>query len=368
MRPDLEDFDDLNEQDVSPRSKAMAWLVLGVALCGFTSLAYYAYHSGSQSMRDANVAIVDADPSPIKGAPEDAQGEQFPNKDKTIYDAIAADDRENDAAPVEKLLPEAEQAVVPPVVAEAPRPVRAEKKVPQTTTFVNEASKGAIAENGAPDAPISHVTPAAPPAAEMIAPLSEPVKPVAKAPVKTPALPASVASVAIRASDFNKKPAPAAAKPVAENPAPAPAPAAAPVAVAKEVEIGASEDAGDNASPSAPEMINVKSVTPSSKPTSEIKDAKAKAKAAKPVAVATGGPYKVQLGAFKSEPEALAQWKKIAAKNSDVVGGAPVIVKADLPNGTFYRLRASGYASTDAAKAACAKLASRSQACFPAGK
>ena len=383
MRPDLEDFDDLNELDNGPRSKAMAWLVLGVALCGFTSLAYYAYHSGSQSMRDASIAVVEADSAPIKAEPADPQGEQFPNKDKTIYEAIAADDASNGAPHVEKLLPEAEQPTVPQVVAVAPRSARVEEKQDsQATTFVNAAGKGAVAEKPPVDTPIPHATPqAAPvatppavsPAVEAITPLAVPVKPVAKAPAKAPAPPAAVASAAIRASDFDKKPA---------HPSPSVKPAVETVKSAAkqaEDEIAASEDASsDDAAPvdavaevpsaSAPSMVNVKPVTPGSKPTSEVKDAQAKAAAAKPVVVESGAGYKVQLGAFKSEAEAAAQWKKIASKNGDVLHGAPVIVKADLPNGTFYRLRASGFASADAAKAACAKLASRSQACFPAGK
>ncbi len=336
MRPDLEDFDDLNEQEVGPRSKAMSWLVLGVALFGFVSLGYYAYHSGSQSIHEASIAVVEADPSPIKSEPEDRQGEHFPNQDKTIYDAIAADDAGNGTPHVEKLLPEAEQAMVPQVVAEPTSPVRVNEKTPHTTTFVNSSSKAVAAESKPVDQPIQHVIPAA----EMIAPLSDPVKPVMKAPPP----PAAVAAAAIRASDFDKKP----------------------VQAVKEMEIAASEDGADESSPSEPEMVNVKSVTPGSKPTSEAKDDQSKA--AKSAVTSATGNYKVQLGAFKSETEALTQWKKIVAKNSDVLHGAAIVVKADLPSGTFYRLRASGYASADAAKAACAKLALRGQACFPAGK
>ena len=80
------------------------------------------------------------------------------------------------------------------------------------------------------------------------------------------------------------------------------------------------------------------------------------------------GDYKIQLGAFKSEAEAQANWKKIAAKFPGTIGGAPIIVKATVGSGTFYRLRASGFASSNAAKEACAKLSAAKQACFPAGK
>ncbi|OYW13353.1 MAG: hypothetical protein B7X02_02380, partial [Rhodospirillales bacterium 12-54-5] len=112
MRPELEDFDELSAMEATPRSRAMSWLVLCVAVGGFAALAYYAYHSGSQSMRDSTMMVVNAEETPMKTAPIDPQGEQFPNKDKTIYDAINADAKTT--AHVEKLLPEAEQPVVVP--------------------------------------------------------------------------------------------------------------------------------------------------------------------------------------------------------------------------------------------------------------
>ena len=87
----------------------MSWLVLVVAVGGFAALAYYAYHSGTHNTDGSDVTVVHADEAPIKQLPTDPEGEQFANKDKTIYDVITP----GQAKPgdnVEKLMPEPEKA------------------------------------------------------------------------------------------------------------------------------------------------------------------------------------------------------------------------------------------------------------------
>ncbi len=300
MRPDLDDFEELN--DDAPRSRAMSWLLMVVAVGGFASLAYYAYHSGSQSMQDGQVLVVQADTSAIKEAPLDAQGEDFPNQDKTIYDAISPN--ASSARKVEKLLPEPEEPVIPqPAVDDATAAPKAET---DTTTFVNKNLNKAEAPIDPVDAQLMKQP------APALAPESKP------APVEVKEVP--VATTAVKQE-------------------PKPAPVAAP----------------EPASAAAPAMVNVKPAKPAPAPV----------KAAAP---ATTGAYKIQLGAYKSDAEARTLWSKISAKNSDVVKGSPIIVKADVNGVTYYRLRASGFATPEAAKAACTKLSSRGQACFYAGK
>lgn len=290
MRPDLEDYEELADEGSIPRSRAMSWLVLVVAVGGFAALAYYAYHSGSQSVQGGQVVTIAADKSPIKGAPDEAGGEQFANKDKTIYDAI---DEDNDVpAKAEKLLPEAESPVIPQPAVEATPSVEAAKPSDTgTKTFVNKN----LATSEAPLDPVDAQSMKQ--GGPAIAPEAEPVKA-----------------------------------------------APAPVVVAKPVEKPAEKKAVEAkpASPAttAPKMVNVKPV-------------------------AANGGFQIQLGAFKSEAEARSNWSKISGKNGDVLKGSPVVVKADLPNGTFYRLRAGGFATSADAKAACAKLSGRGQACFP---
>lgn len=312
MRPDLEDYEDLNQtEEETPRSRAMSWLVLVVAIGGFAALAYYAYQSGTQSMQDGDVLVVQADDTPIKQQPEDPEGEQFANQDKTIYEVIGPNGQENS---VEKLLPEPERPVaVPQEVVEEVPPSSA------PTTYVNKNLTDTPKDESPALAPVEAPKAAAPVKTEASAAPVETVKP---APLVVPVPSANVAAV-------EPKPVTAAPK---------------------------KEEAG------APTFVNESPVV--AKPKKEETKPVVKKEEPKPAAApkATGGSGQVQLGAFKSEDEANTAWKKIAAKSGGVLGGSPTIVRADLPNGTFYRLRASVSGSP---KEACAALSAKGLACFP---
>lgn len=272
MRPDVEDYAEIDEQQQAGGSRAMSWMVLTVAVGGFAALAYYAYRSGGQTSSDDEVLTIAADDTPIRQAPENAQGEQFANKDKTIYDVIAPDG----SVTVEKLLPDSE------------RPLAAEN-----------------IEDSEDNLPVTKTA-----AATLATVASTPIVTPLAAATARPDVPEDVTSFVAPAPLLKK-------------------------------------------SGAAPEMINEKRTVATSaesplKPT---------------VKSPSGGAYMLQLGAFKSQAEAQAAWKRISAAHSDILGGAPIIVKAELPNGTFYRLRSGVYASLSAAKAACVRLGS--QACFP---
>lgn len=303
MRPDMDDYAEIDETKPLAGSRAMSWMVLAIAVGGFSALAYFAYHSGANTINADEMMVVEADSTPMKEAPTTPDGAEFANQDKTIYDVISPNGSSQTA---EKLLPEPEQPVAlnssqPAPAAAAPAPV-AKEAAPATapattTTYVAE-------------------------------------------PVTAPAKPVDTQSAAAATTA-----ALAAAEPVAKPVEAAPA---------KPVE----------KSFSAPQLVNEKPATktPATAPEKANVDAKPKAEKAA-VKPSAGGAYKLQLGAFKSEAEAQAAWKKISAKHSAVLSGAPTIVKAEVNGGTFYRLRAGSFASADAAKAACAKLGG--QACFP---
>lgn len=291
---DLEDYDDYTGDEEGTRSRAMSWVVLGVALSGFVALAWYAYHSGSKSMQDGQMVIIAADDAPIKERPEDAGGEQFPHQDKTIYDTISPY-RASESAKVEKLLPEPEE------------PVLADESNTATKTWVNDTLRRVSDAEEKINAQL-----------EKAEAKKEETKEVAKAVVKE-------------------------------------APKAAPVTVAKE----------------APKQTTAA-------PVAEVKAAEAptpapvatKVEAPKAAPVASGSGFKIQLGAFGSDAEAKQNWARISSKHAATLSGHPhLVVKAEVPGkGTFYRLRASGFATADAAKQACAKLSAAGQACFFAGQ
>lgn len=310
MNPDFDDFDDVPsaQRDDETRSRVLPRVVVAVAIAGFIGLAWYAYQSGSDSMRTDDIAFVEAETTDYKERPAEAGGEEFPHKDKTIYDAIspyAADD----APKVEKLLPEPEQPVKPEATASA-------------DTFVKD-SEVAAKEKASDSAQTAALASAVASTTESTA---EKSKQLAK----------EVEATIAKVSD----------KPI-ENPAPA--------------EIAKATEAKSASTPPAPEVTA---------------QPKAPEVAAKPTPVAApapqtsgNGPFKVQLGAYKSESEANQTAKRILGKNGDVLAGkSQFIVKADLPNGTFYRLRFGGFATPEAAKSACATLTGRGQGCFFAGK
>lgn len=272
MRPN-EDYEDIEDNRGNGGSRTMSWMVLAVAVGGFAALAYYAYNSGGQTAEEGEMVIVEADGAPIKEAPADPEGEQFPNKDKTIYDVISQDGANN----TEKLMPEPEKPVAAMNVEDS-----------------EDAEPAAI--------------PAAPATSTYVAPAE-----VAKAePVKQ---------------------------------------AAAPAAKAEEK------------SYAAPEMINEKTVAgaPTEAAKAEVKETPKPKAEKKAVSSGSGGSYKIQLGAFKSESEAQAAWKKISAKHG--LTSSPSIIQADVNGTTYYRLRTGSYGSSAEAKSACASLGS--QACMP---
>src|SRR5206468_1037887 len=83
----------------------------------------------------------------------------------------------------------------------------------------------------------------------------------------------------------------------------------------------------------------------------------ARAPAANPAAVSPGMMF-LQLASARSEDAAMGEWKRITAKNGDLLGNmTPSVVVADLgERGTFYRLRAGPVADKPTADGLCASL------------
>lgn len=325
----LDDFEDDNDFD-QDGFKWMSMIVLVLAVTGFFSLAWYAYQNSTQHLRIEDVLIVEADEAPIKRAPEEAGGMEFPHKDKEIYalldekggdsiggtgkakaaveeeavdfDAVEEAKAEAEAAPkkadrsatIEKLFDESD-AKAAAIEAKAAR-LKAEM---QAKADAEAAKAKAAAEAEAETAKKE----------EKVATYIKPTPKAKPAPVKTPE--------PFTAPTKNE---PKELPPVVENPAPTPV---------KKVE--------------APKTI---------------------------VGSGDYSGYAVQLGAVRSESEAEGLWRKVSNSHVDLLGDKGYkIVRADLGDkGVFYRLRVGGLSSAEDAKALCAQLAARSQGCFPAGK
>ena len=82
---------------------------------------------------------------------------------------------------------------------------------------------------------------------------------------------------------------------------------------------------------------------------------------------AVSGSHVVQVGAFRSNDEALAKWSSMQSKLSGVIGDKSFdIEEADLgARGVYHRLRIGPFANSDAASAYCATLKQNGQDCLP---
>lgn len=275
MKPEMDDFSDIEEAPAESRSRAMSWVVLAVAVGGFGALAYYAYNSGSKPAGDGEMLVVEADSTPIKETPADPEGEQFPNKDKTIYDVIAPTDGEKRA---EKLLPEPEHPVAA-TNAEDTKPATAPAETTSTFVASGEAKQAdpldlALSKNGGIEKP-------------------------------------------------------AAAEPAKPEPAPAPTNVA-------EVPVASKATPVPEKSYANPQMINEKPAPKKEEPKAK---AEAKPKAEKPAAKSGGtgiiqlGAFKSEAEAKSSWN------KIVGKNSDVLAGAVPVIVQAEVKGATYYRLR-----------------------------
>lgn len=84
---------------------------------------------------------------------------------------------------------------------------------------------------------------------------------------------------------------------------------------------------------------------------------------------ALAGSHVVQVGAFRSDEEATAQWRKLQSGLGDFVNGKTYdIERADLgERGVYHRLRIGPFSGADAAKTYCEGLKERGQDCLIKG-
>ncbi len=155
-------------------------------------------------------------------------------------------------------------------------------------------------------------------------------------------------------------PAPESAKDLAAvAPAAGPPPAKAGTSRAPPVHTGPSAPPGlAAATPTVEEVLAAVRPPPAPSPPAPKTPAKGASKAPA---------YRVQLAAVRLLERAQGEWDRLRSKNTDLLGKLALsVVKADLgpKKGVFYRLRAGPLADEAAARALCAKLASRKVGCL----
>ncbi len=231
-----------------------------------------------------------------------------------------------------------------PGVAPAPAPSLAANVVSNVRDALGlsqpkpPAAKPQVADSRpAPTRPPADIAPAAtrPPAPAPLATASAP-----------PPLPRPVTTPPQQQADAPPRPAPVATA-TAGPPDPKPLPATPGVSP-----------------PATIATVSIPAATPPAKPAV----AEAKPPAPKPVKVAEAAPpkpkpagWRVQLGAFSSQKQADAAWSSIKTSQSSAIGKAKPIFDT---SGPVVKFQLGPYASKDAARDTCAKLAFAGKACF----
>jgi cell division septation protein DedD len=297
--------------------KGRSAFMVGSALLGAIALGgalAFAYKQSGGGLGSEQPPLVTADSRPVKEAPDDPGGKEFPHKNKLIYDRL----QNGDEPESERLVPRQENVAVPalppsPDSGAMPASVASTDLATPTTQAVGGAEPIAVAsaDDSMPDGG-----------------------------------PRKVKTTVVRPDGTM-------AEPPAEAAAPD-APAAAP-----DTQLAAA------AAPAAAEPQEVASLqapaAPASKPKPAAKPVAQQTAAATPAAAAAPTKYVVQVGSKKNQTDALASFADMQQKYPTLLANyRPMVQKADLgTKGTWYRLRIGPIADKTAATKLCGQLKSQ---------
>jgi cell division septation protein DedD len=318
--------------------KRRSAFMVGSALLGAIALGgalAVAYKQSGGGLGSEPPPLVQADNTPVKEAPDQPGGKEFPHKNKLIYDRL----QNGDAPEAEKLVPRQEEVAVPampPGAAPAqpgaapgmPTPVASTDAVPPTTQALPGAAPIAVAAAEDPSADGG----------------PRKVKTMVVRPdgsVETPAVP-----------DLPAEAAPAGAAPAV----------AAPPAGAQLAAVSPRPAAEPQPAPAAPQQAAPQpAAAPAPEPKPAAKPAAQQTTAATPQADAGPVKYVVQVGSKKNQTEALASFADMQQKYPTLLAKyRPIVQKADLgTKGTWYRLRIGPIAEKSAASKLCSQLKSQ---------
>src|SRR5262245_52651695 len=129
--------------------KSRSAFMVGSALLGAIALGgalAFAYKQSGGGLGSEPPPLVQADNTPVKEAPDQPGGKEFPHKNKLIYDRL----QNGDAPEAEKLVPRQEDVAVPamptsPDAGAMPMPVASTDAVPPTTQALPGAAPVAVA-------------------------------------------------------------------------------------------------------------------------------------------------------------------------------------------------------------------------------
>ena len=283
-------------------------LVIGAILAGGSF--FYGLDIGRRTAPQAEPPLVRAEPGPIKELPEDPGGLDVPFRDRLVFDGVRD--------------PVAE-------VGEAALAEAAEEPLPAATPAGDE-------EADATDAADAGFIVVEPGEAEVAAAPPPPSPLPNEVPAPTQAVPAGEGvPIVITGAEI------AAADAAVEEPTTVPA---------------AEPEAQDAPAPAPAETETAAAVEPLAAPTAPVQLA------------AAPTPFRIQVGAYRSEAAALNGWNLLAVAHRELLAGLrPTIVEIDLGpgRGIFHRLQAGPVADRRAASALCDALRAREQGCLVVG-
>jgi cell division septation protein DedD len=353
-RPDADFLDDGQTPDaaiaaaqtgrkMTMRSRSM--FMVGSALLGAVALGgalAFAYKQSGGAM-NGEPPLVQADSRPVKEAPDQPGGKEFPHKNKLIYDRLENGDKPE----AEHIVPRQEDVVMPAMPAStdtAGLPVAGMQvaTAPQTTQAVDAgAIPGAVATVDDPEGGPRRVK------TLVVRPDGSVMQPAVPGIAAEPApAPAAAPQQVARAEAVPAAPAPIqahlAAAPAGQPAAqPAPAQAVAPA-------------------PAAADPQQVASIPPA-KPKPVKAAVAAEDPAPKAAAPKTPSQFVVQVGSKQNQTEALATFADMQQKYPTLLANyRPMVQKADLgTKGVWYRLRIGPIVDKTAASKLCTQLKSQ---------
>jgi len=259
--------------------------------------------------------VVQADSRPVKEAPQQPGGKEFPHKNKLIYERL----QNGDQPEAERIVPRQEELAMPAMPGGAvPAPAGVAPAAPPAVATVDDP-------DGGPRRVKTMVVRPDGTMAEAAAPAPAPQQAAAAAP--PPAAPQQVA--------FAEPPMPAPPMPQA---APMPVPAAAPVGQAAPQPVAA-DPQPVAAIPPQPQVAAAEPAPAPAKPTK----------------------FVVQVGSKQNQTEALATFADMQQKYPSLLASyRPMVQKADLgTKGVWYRLRIGPIVDKTAATKLCGQLKSQ---------
>ena len=343
-----------NPYGMPPRQAASkrGLMALGFAVVGVVAFAGAAVVGlrGPSRLSGDGPPLLTADPGQVKSRPDQPGGLEVPHQDILAYERL----RDHDGGrgqTVERLLP-------PPEVP-LPRPV-VTPQMPAAVPLPSVPSVGQLPPGATATVPRDSVAAAVAAAAPLAVP--EPAPGLSAVPAGTPLgqtpstqLPLGTAGKPLLPAAVPAKPA---AAPQQQQQVAAVKPPAAPPPQAQQQQ-------QQNAAPSVGQLIA--KLEAASLPAAPAKAAPQPAKTtAAPASTVAGGSgsWRIQLASVRSEGEAAAEWRRIAGRYPDALGGLSMqVAKVDLGDkGVFYRVQGAG-ADEARAKSVCAQLRAQNVGC-----